>query len=39
MNELLELASAGIGSEIFHVSRIGDFLAETDHGGTKIMGD
>jgi isopentenyl phosphate kinase len=39
MNELLELASAGIGSDIFHVSRIGDFLAETDHGGTKIMGD
>ena len=39
MYELLELASAGIGSDIFHVSRIGDFLAGTDHGGTKIKGD
>jgi len=39
MNELLELASAGIGSDIFHVSRIGDFLAGTDPGGTKIKGD
>ncbi|HWS21774.1 MAG TPA: uridylate kinase, partial [Methanoregula sp.] len=39
MNELLGLASAGIGSDIFHVSRIGDFLAGTDHGGTKIKGD
>jgi isopentenyl phosphate kinase len=39
INELLGLASAGIGSDIFHVSRIGDFLAGTDHGGTKIKGD
>jgi isopentenyl phosphate kinase len=39
MNELLELASAGIGSDIFHVSRIGDFLAGTDPGGTKIKGE
>ncbi len=39
INELLGLASAGIGSDIFHVSRISDFLAGTDHGGTKIKGD
>jgi len=34
--ELLELASAGIGSEIFHVSRIPDFLAGRDCGGTRV---
>jgi isopentenyl phosphate kinase len=39
IDELLGLASAGIGSDIFHVSRIGDFLAGTDHGGTRIKGD
>ena len=39
INELLGLAGAGIGSDIFHVSRIGDFLAGTDHGGTKLLGD
>ena len=39
INELLDLAGAGIGSDIFHVLRIGDFLAGTDHGGTKIKGD
>ena len=39
INELLGLAEAGIGSDIFHVSRIGDFLAGSDHGGTKILGD
>ena len=39
INELLGLAGAGIGSDIFHVSKIGDFLAGTDHGGTKIKGD
>jgi isopentenyl phosphate kinase len=39
INELLDLAGAGIGSDIFHVSRISDFLAGTDHGGTKIKGD
>ena len=38
INELLGLAGAGIGSDIFHVSRIGDFLAGIDHGGTKIPG-
>ena len=36
MNELLDLAQAGIGSEIFHVSRIGDFLAGKSHGGTSV---
>ena len=39
IDELLGLASAGIGSDIFHVSRIGDFLAGNDHGGTKIKED
>jgi len=39
INELLSLAGKGIGSDIFHVSRISDFLAGTDHGGTKIKGD
>ncbi|HUH79206.1 MAG TPA: isopentenyl phosphate kinase [Methanoregula sp.] len=38
INELLELAAAGIGSEIFHVSRVGDFLAGADHGGTRVKG-
>jgi len=38
MNELLSLAEAGIGSEIFHVSRIGDFLAGTGTGGTTVKG-
>ncbi|HOX34062.1 MAG TPA: isopentenyl phosphate kinase [Methanoregulaceae archaeon] len=35
--ELLELAEAGIGSEIFHVSRIPDFLAGRDCNGTRII--
>ena len=39
MNELLGLAEAGIGSEIFHVSRIGDFLAGTGTGGTTVKGN
>jgi isopentenyl phosphate kinase len=39
INELLGLADAGIGSDIFHVSRVGDFLSGNDHGGTKIKGD
>jgi isopentenyl phosphate kinase len=38
MNELLGLAQAGIVSEIFHVSRIGDFLAGTSTGGTLVKG-
>jgi isopentenyl phosphate kinase len=39
MNELLDLAQAGISSEIFHVSRIGDFLEGTAHGGTSVRGE
>jgi isopentenyl phosphate kinase len=35
--ELLGLASAGIGSEIFHVSRIPDFLSGKDCGGTRVV--
>ncbi|HVN74133.1 MAG TPA: isopentenyl phosphate kinase [Methanoregula sp.] len=38
INELLELASAGVGSDIFHVSRVGEFLAGADHGGTHVHG-
>ena len=38
IDELLGLAKAGTGSDIFHVSRIGDFLAGNDHGGTKVRG-
>ena len=36
ISELLDLARAGVGSEIFHVSRIPDFLAGRDCGGTKV---
>jgi isopentenyl phosphate kinase len=39
MNELLGLAKAGIGSEIFHVSRINDFLAGNSTGGTMVKGE
>jgi isopentenyl phosphate kinase len=39
IDELLELAGSGISSDIFHVSRVGDFLAGADHGGTKVRGD
>jgi isopentenyl phosphate kinase len=38
INELLELAEAGIGSDIFHVSRVADFLAGAAHGGTTVKG-
>jgi isopentenyl phosphate kinase len=34
--ELLLLAEHGIESHIFHVSRIRDFLAGSDHGGTVV---
>jgi isopentenyl phosphate kinase len=37
--ELLGLADAGIGSDIFHVSRIPDFLNGAGHGGTMVRGD
>jgi isopentenyl phosphate kinase len=38
IQELLELASAGIRSEIFHVSRLGDFLDGQPTGGTVVSG-
>jgi isopentenyl phosphate kinase len=34
--ELLRLSEHGIESHIFHVSRIRDFLAGNDHGGTVV---
>jgi isopentenyl phosphate kinase len=39
INELLGLADAGIRSDIFHVSRIQDFLNGSAHGGTIVRGD
>ena len=39
IDELLGLADKGIGSDIFHVSRVGDFLAGADHGGTRVRGE
>jgi isopentenyl phosphate kinase len=39
IDELLGLADAGIGSDIFHVSRITDFLSGSGHGGTIVRGD
>lgn len=39
IDELLELADAGIGSDIFHVSRVADFLAGSGHGGTMVRGE
>ena len=36
--ELLDLADAGIGSAIFHASRVGDFLDGRPHGGTRVEG-
>ena len=39
IDELLGLADAGIGSEIFHVSRVSDFLAGAGHGGTRVRGE
>lgn len=39
IDELLGLADAGIGSDIFHVSRVGDFLSEKPHGGTMVRGE
>jgi isopentenyl phosphate kinase len=38
LEELLALADAGIGSSIFHASRIGDFLDGRPHGGTTVEG-
>jgi isopentenyl phosphate kinase len=39
IDELLGLADAGIGSDIFHVSRVTDFLSGSGHGGTMVRGD
>jgi isopentenyl phosphate kinase len=39
IDELLGLADAGTGSDIFHVSRVADFLAKSDHGGTRVRGE
>ena len=39
IDELLGLADAGIRSDIFHVSRIPDFLSGAGHGGTIVRGD
>jgi len=39
LNELFELADAGIGSDIFAVSRVADFLNGKDHGGTLVRGE
>lgn len=39
IDELLGLADAGIGSDIFHVSRIPDFLHGSNHGGTIVRGE
>jgi isopentenyl phosphate kinase len=39
IDELLLLADAGIGSDIFHVSRAGDFLKGLPHGGTMVRGE
>lgn len=36
VKELCQLAEAGIPSDIFHVSRIGDFLDSLPHGGSGI---
>jgi isopentenyl phosphate kinase len=38
IDELIGLADAGIGSDIFHVSRIADFLNGFPHGGTCVRG-
>lgn len=39
VKELCQLAEAGIPSDIFHVSRIGDFLDAMPHGGTRVRGE
>ena len=38
LTELLALADEGIGSAIFHASRLGDFLDGRPHGGTMVEG-
>jgi isopentenyl phosphate kinase len=39
VGELLALAEMGIPSDIFHVSRMGDFLDRRPHGGTRVRGE
>jgi isopentenyl phosphate kinase len=39
IDELIELADAGVRSDIFHVSRVVDFLNGSSHGGTIVRGD
>jgi isopentenyl phosphate kinase len=39
IDELLGLADAGVRSDIFHVSRVVDFLKGSSHGGTTVRGD
>lgn len=39
IRELRELAALGISSEIFHVSRIHDFLQGKPHNGTRVVGE
>ncbi|MDD1672011.1 MAG: isopentenyl phosphate kinase family protein [Methanomicrobiales archaeon] len=39
IQELIRLASHGIESHIFHVSRLEDFMKGRAHGGTTIQGD
>jgi len=38
IRELSELASLGVSSEVFHASRLLDFLHGRPHGGTRIAG-
>ena len=37
ISELLRLADMGIESDIFHISRLQEFLSGADHGGTRIL--
>jgi isopentenyl phosphate kinase len=37
ITELLRLADMGIESDIFHISRLEEFLCGADHGGTRIL--
>ena len=39
VEELMELARSGRTSEIFHVSRLSDFLDGRPHGGTVVKGE
>ncbi|HOT03285.1 MAG TPA: isopentenyl phosphate kinase [Methanolinea sp.] len=38
VRELQKLASLGLPSDIFHLSRISDFLHGRPHGGTRVVG-